>query len=936
MAAVMRQTPVPQADPKPSPSRIGDLVKFLSTLKGDLANITAPPSFLAPCSVVENPRCWAQRPDVFVAPALEDDTLKRSLLVLRIYLTGLRNQFYIAGGPGISIKKPLNAFLGEIFLASFTDSQSGTTTQMVSEQVSHHPPITAMHISSPEHGIRADGYARVEMTFSGSLNIRHFGHTMLRMEKFNEEHLLPFPDVSVRGFLSACLYPEIWGTYKITSTSGYISEITFSGAGFLKGKKKNYFEARVYHKDAPKVTKFKASGVWSGDWEIKDGATGEVLEKYEVDDPKNRPAPMEVAPLEEQDPWESRRAWKDVLRGIEDGDWTATSRSKQLVEEAQRRMRVGEKQEGRTWEPLLFKSIPGDEHTVFHRLAVGGDQLLGEAETKGVWRLKNENPVADCDKPLRYDHQPRKWLRLAHGVTGHEAQDAIAATCNFSSIGAALFFLHLLIGKLNAPRITRDGFPLRKPPNTLPIVGNGLKFLQPRQKLFDWFTQCINLYGFETLHITVPTLPPGVIITDPANLEFVFKNVDIFQKGDFFKNKLKDLFGDGILNADGELWKRQRKVGSQLLSTANLKLLVDTELPTLLDRSVRTLSLGARSGAAIDLDAVIQEITTGLMGKTIYGMEMHSKDEFSQAFDYVSGAAATRFQNPLWFLVEPFTGAKLRAASRIIKANGERLVSHAISTHKHGQEGDPKGVQHVSKNFLNALFENLGDEKLVADSAQAFLSAGRETMAQALAWTFYLLITHPDVADKLREMAQNALQPREPGQLPSFLPEQLDSSTVSYITAVFYESTRLYPPLPFQLRQAQIDTTLPDGTFLPKDSIIVWCPWSLSRSTQIWGTDANQFKPERWLVDGQFRQKNPGEFPVFHGGARQCLGKSLAEVLAVRIIATLLSSFDFSPAFEGEKTSRTHLTLPMDGGLEVYVRSRDASKPEGVELMDSR
>lgn len=322
-----------------------------------------------------------------------------------MFLIGLRSQFYIAGGPNVSIKKPLNAFLGEIFLASFTDAQTGTKTKMVSEQVSHHPPITAMHISSPEHGIRADGYARVEMTFSGSLNIRHIGHTTLHIDRYNEDYLLPFPNVQVRGFLSACIYPEIWGTYKLTSTSGYVSEITFSGAGFLRGKKKNYFEAKVYHRESPKDIKYKLSGVWSEGWQVTDGSTGKILETYEVEALENQPAPMEVAPIEEQDPWESRRAWKDVLRGIEDGDWTATSRSKQAIEEAQRRMRQEEKQEGRAWEPLLFESIPGDQHEIFYSLTKGDNVALGDLETRGVWKLKDA-AVDKLQKPYRGELTP--------------------------------------------------------------------------------------------------------------------------------------------------------------------------------------------------------------------------------------------------------------------------------------------------------------------------------------------------------------------------------------------------------------------------------------------------------------------------------------------------------------------------------------------------
>ncbi|KAH7122191.1 oxysterol-binding protein [Dactylonectria estremocensis] len=387
-------------------SRLIDLVKLFSSIKGDLANITAPPFFLAPSSVVENPCCWAERPSVFTAPAKEEEAEKRSLLVLRMFLVGLRNQMYVGGGPNVSVKKPLNAFLGELFLASWTDADRKSSTKLVAEQVSHHPPITAVHLSSPEDGIRADGYARVEMTFSGTVNIRQFGHTILHIEKFDEDYLLPFPEVQVHGFLSACLYPEILGTYKIISSSGYISEINFLGKGFFRGKKKNYFEARVYHPSQAKNScLYEVSGVWSESWEVKDGRTGEVIEKYTVDAPENRPSVMDINAVEKQDPWESRHAWNDVVSALNGGDLWAASAAKHKVEEAQRKMRLHDKKVGKAWEPLFFESIPGNEHEAFHRLAEGTGNKLSDLETKGVWRFKDED-AEKIQRPFRGDLTP--------------------------------------------------------------------------------------------------------------------------------------------------------------------------------------------------------------------------------------------------------------------------------------------------------------------------------------------------------------------------------------------------------------------------------------------------------------------------------------------------------------------------------------------------
>lgn len=387
-------------DTRSMASRFGDLVGFLSSVKGDLSNVSGPIAFLAPSSVVEVGHCWAERPHIFAAPAAEADPARRALLVQRLILSSLRPQLYVAGAPGVSIKKPLNAFLGEVFTASWSDERNKSRTRLVAEQVSHHPPITAMHISSGGGGngvVRADGYARVEMTFNGTVNIRQVGHAVLRVERFEEDHLIPLPDVKVRGFLSACLYPEILGTYHIIGSSGYISEIKFSGAGVLRGKK-NSFEARLFHKSDPKRTLFRTTGCWSERWTVKD-AKGRTVEEYEVEALENLPAAMELPPVEEQSPWESRRAWDGVISNLgPGGDTRVAMAEKTKLEQAQRQMRVDEKKRGVVWEPVLFESSKGEEHEVFQRLTEGTDWDLCDDRTKGVWRVK-DHVLLDTGRP---------------------------------------------------------------------------------------------------------------------------------------------------------------------------------------------------------------------------------------------------------------------------------------------------------------------------------------------------------------------------------------------------------------------------------------------------------------------------------------------------------------------------------------------------------
>ncbi len=151
----------------------------------------------------------------------------------------------------------------------------------------------------------------------------------------------------------------------------------------------------------------------------------------------------------------------------------------------------------------------------------------------------------------------------------------------------------------------------------------------------------------------------------------------------------------------------------------------------------------------------------------------------------------------------------------------------------------------------------------------------------------------------------------------------LRPTTLPYITAVFYEALRLYPPVPFELKQCEQATTLPDGTHLPKNSILVWCTWAMNRSSLIWGEDSEEFKPERWLADGVLISKTAFEYPVFNGGPRTCLGKTMAVSVAVQAIATLQAKFDFQLTDEKERISKNSLTLPMEGGLPCRVKMRE-------------
>jgi hypothetical protein len=152
--------------------------------------------------------------------------------------------------------------------------------------------------------------------------------------------------------------------------------------------------------------------------------------------------------------------------------------------------------------------------------------------------------------------------------------------------------------------------------------------------------KCERQFGFETFQIAVPTLPPGVVINNPKNLEFILKHEKTegdFAKGAFFKRRSFDLFGipfqscipiqiaiktnrgagNGIINADGELWKVQRKAGMHFLNNANLNVLTSLALPQYLKSASKTLRALSKE-QIINLEDTFLELTTQIMGKMAY------------------------------------------------------------------------------------------------------------------------------------------------------------------------------------------------------------------------------------------------------------------------------------------------------------------------------
>jgi hypothetical protein len=381
-------------------SALRDFLGSVATVSGDLSNITAPPFVLAENSTVEIPQYWADHPSLFATQGSQNTAEERSLSVLKYFIGTLRNQQYAGRQEKDGVKKPLNAFLGELFLGRWSDKTHGET-RLIAEQVSHHPPVTACYLSNEKHGVRAQGFTQQEITFSGNVNIKQKGYVLLHLDKVEEDYLIPVPDVKVKGLLGGTPYPELQGNYSLISSSGYISRLTFAGKNMFGSGQKNRLEAKLYHTDRPDETLYTVTGAWNGKLTFHDTRSGEEIDTFDANNLTSEN--VEVADLVDQDPWESRKAWGEVISSLHRGDMRRVVNAKARIEEGQRHMREAEQARGEPWQAVFFRKV--DRDPVFEKLSALDPGSFKVDTTGGFWKA-NWDAIKNAKKPYHGDLLP--------------------------------------------------------------------------------------------------------------------------------------------------------------------------------------------------------------------------------------------------------------------------------------------------------------------------------------------------------------------------------------------------------------------------------------------------------------------------------------------------------------------------------------------------
>ncbi|EJU05910.1 cytochrome P450 [Dacryopinax primogenitus] len=515
----------------------------------------------------------------------------------------------------------------------------------------------------------------------------------------------------------------------------------------------------------------------------------------------------------------------------------------------------------------------------------------------------------------------------------------------FSSLALSLTQLYILISVLTSLlllHLVRQYIvplfsPLRNlkhPPSPSWIWGNMLQiFAAPSGELHrEWEAEFGSVYAYRQLMNHAYTYPKPVAV----------------------QRSLARAVGEGLLIAEGEVHKRQRRIMNPSFSPAEIRELTPIfwdKAGELRDIWVKELDQAAAGGAndlVIDICKWMSRATLDIIGLAGFGYAFESltdeSNDLARAFSDLLILQRPSILILLLNLIPGFTLLPIKrnrvaAHSRdTLRRTGMELVKlkkEAVRQTLDGKRDEQEiGRKQVAgRDLLTALVRanmandlpdegRLDDEQVLAQIS-TFLLAGHETTSTAVIWALFALSKHQDVQTKLRKELQ---------RYPESMPGMDELNNIPYLDWVVREVLRFHTPVGGTVRIADADDEIPvstpytdrhgvQRTSIPiKNGDGIYIPIkNVNRTPTLWGPDGESFNPERWAHVPEEATHIPGVWAhilSFLGGPRACIGYKFSVVEIKVFLYTIVREFEFEFAdktMEFEERS-TIVTRPVIKG----------------------
>lgn len=395
-------------------------------------------------------------------------------------------------------------------------------------------------------------------------------------------------------------------------------------------------------------------------------------------------------------------------------------------------------------------------------------------------------------------------------------------------------------------------------------------------------------------------------VSDPAGVKQVLvEKFDNYPRVPAIRRLFEAEVGTGTLGSEGETWRRHRRVATPVVDARAIR----KDVPALIEiAEAQAAIVGKRAETKNPLDMEFEGM------RMLANMVNHSAtggDRRAMAImKWLS--KVPRKPLPIDIVPKPYWLARLlvrrKGETELIEADA---LLHRLIRDRRAQGYDgPQDMLWRLAHTPDRLTGDLLSDVETRDEAASLLAAGDATV-RPLTWIWYLLALHPEVEARMHEEIDGVLNSR-PAR-----PEDMDR--FPYLERVLDETMRLYPPIPFMVRQA----VAPDeicGHRVPKDGLVAVIPYVIHRHRKLWD-DPDRFDPDRFLADRRGDRPRLAFMP-FAIGPRVCPGNSMATTNLMISIVALARRFRFRMASEAPVTLLGGISLQPRGGMRMQVEER--------------
>ena len=443
----------------------------------------------------------------------------------------------------------------------------------------------------------------------------------------------------------------------------------------------------------------------------------------------------------------------------------------------------------------------------------------------------------------------------------------------------------------------------------IPAITQGEWRLPPglRRTLFFYFRRKWVNFGepiplFEHLHQTFGHIAHYrfmnstiIFVNDPEFIQEILIN----QASSFIKERtlqrMKILLGEGLITSDDPIHMRQRRIAAPAFHRQRISGYAE-QIVTL----AKGICDGWQDGSEIDIADAMMQLSLRIVARTLFDTEV-DEDVLSVAgevntimglYNYLVAfpklesvlhwpiPGVTQFRRSrakLDAIVARMIASRRKMSPEELESRGD-LLSMLVAARDLGEDG---------RDMLAEGASGMTDEQ-VRDEVLTIFLAGYETVANAMAWTWYLLSQNPEAEAKMHAEIDAVLGTRTA--------TMEDYGSLKYTEMVFAESMRLYPPAWAMGRKSTKPVEL--GKYrIPPGAHFFFSQYVIHRSPEFW-QEPLAFRPERHTPEAKAERARFVYFP-FGGGRRQCIGEGFAWMEGVLALATIAQRWrlEFVPRY---------------------------------------